>query len=85
MKGPGQARENKDRGLDCQSDLESDFVAIVDTAIGKGWSHNEALNALFELARNHLIMCQALDEEQRNILARMKELESNGAGRKVHH
>jgi hypothetical protein len=85
MKGPKHERDYEDRGLDCQFDLEPEFVALVDTAISAGWPHVEALNGLFELARSHLIMCQALDEEQRKILAKMKELEANGAGRRAHH
>ncbi len=83
MKGPRHERDYEDRGLDCQFDLEPDFSALVDTAMAAGWSHIEALNGMFELARNHLIMCQALDEEQRKILAKMKELETKGNSRRV--
>lgn len=85
MKGPKHERDYEDRALDCQFDLEPDFCRMVDTAIAAGWSHVEALNGLFELARNHLIMCQALEEDQRRILEKMKELEAMGSGRTVHN
>lgn len=85
MRGPRHQREYEDRGIDCQADLEDDFTALVDKAMASSWSHVEALNGLFELARNHLIMCHAIDEEQRSILVKLKELEGKGGGRKAHH
>lgn len=85
MKGPRYERGYEDRGLDCQMDMESDFSVLVDAAMANGWSHVEALNGLFELARNHLIMCQVLDEEQRHILQRLKDLETTNSSRKRHN
>lgn len=75
MKGPRHLGNYPDRDLDCQFDLEDEFVKLTDIGEQAGWVRVEVLHALFELARNHLIGSQALGEEDQHIMERMRELE----------
>ncbi|MBK3745824.1 hypothetical protein G3A39_42460 [Paraburkholderia aspalathi] len=75
MKSPRHLGNYPDRDLDCQFYLEDEFVRLTDLGESAGWVRVEVLNALFELARNHLISSQALNEDDQRIMERMREIE----------
>jgi hypothetical protein len=54
MKSPRLPPDHEDRLIDCQEQMEDDFVAIVDRARAAGWDHREVLAALAHLAINHI-------------------------------
>ena len=52
MKGPKHSEEYADRFIDCEFDLEADFLAVLDRAEAVGWGRAEAIAAIISLADN---------------------------------
>lgn len=51
---PLQHPNHPDRGIDCQTAAEDEFLALTERIEAAGWSGDEAAAALFALAKNHV-------------------------------
>lgn len=49
---PRKPEEYPDRDLDCQMAMEEHFQVLIDAAESSGWTREEAIDAVAELARN---------------------------------
>ena len=67
IRGPRKLGNYPDRDIQCQEALEDSFVALTDRAVAAGWVQIEALQALFELAKNHLMRDFATEVDEDNI------------------
>lgn len=71
---PRQITPYPDRDLDCQMALEDSFQAIVTKAQRSGWTRTEAIEAMRELAFNHLAAEEEnLKTEAAILLAQLQE------------
>jgi hypothetical protein len=50
VKEPLRSDEYPDRFLDCQEALMPGFLVLLESAVASGWTENEAIAALIELA-----------------------------------
>ncbi|MEA1844734.1 hypothetical protein [Agrobacterium tumefaciens] len=50
VKEPLRSDEYPDRFLDCQEALTPGFLVLLESAVASGWTENEAIAALIELA-----------------------------------
>lgn len=50
VKEPLRSDEYPDRFLDCQEALVPGFLVLLESAVASGWTENEAIAALIELA-----------------------------------
>jgi hypothetical protein len=60
MRGPGKGASTKRRSLQCQADLELEFLSFVTRAMGAGWTHTDVCSALVDLADNQILAHAAL-------------------------
>lgn len=56
---PDIPRDDPDRFIRCQEAMHIGFAAFVDRAVAVGWSADEVLTAIVELADNHALMLAA--------------------------
>jgi hypothetical protein len=72
MRGPKQVTGTSDRVLECQRDLELNFLNFMAEALTVGWSHAQVCLAMMNLTDNH-VLAQAVgthaNEELLRVLA----------------
>lgn len=68
--GPSPDAYGSKRILDCRKDLQPIFLALIDKAIGAGWSKTDVITALTELAHTFLLEQTANEQAERALEAR---------------
>jgi hypothetical protein len=61
LTGPHKLGPYPDRHLDCQENLETSFLTLVNKAEAAGWVRIEIYSALIELIENHAIADHTLE------------------------
>lgn len=67
IRGPRKLGDYPDRDIHCQEAIEDAFIALTDRAVDAGWVQFEVLQALSELAKNHLMRDLATEVDEDNI------------------
>ncbi|AIK40847.1 hypothetical protein [Brucella anthropi] len=67
IRGPRKLGDYPDRDIHCQEALEDAFIALTDRGVDAGWVQIEVLQALHELAKNHLMRDFATEVDEDNI------------------
>jgi hypothetical protein len=65
VKEPLRSDEYPDRFLDCQEALMPGFLVLLESAVASGWTENEAIAALIELADSRWLSNGENNELQR--------------------
>jgi len=65
VKEPLRSGEYPDRFLDCQEALMPGFLVLLESAVASGWTENEAIAALIELADSRWLSNGENNELQR--------------------
>lgn len=69
VKEPLRSDEYPDRFLDCQEALMPGFLVLLESAVASGWTENEAIAALIELADSRWLSNGENNELQRVLTA----------------
>ena len=74
MNKPRQTGSYPDRRIDCQFAMEGRFLELIDDAEDAGWSAEEAVAALIDLADNHVLGLKANEDTDRQIREALERL-----------
>ncbi|WP_235942988.1 hypothetical protein [Ochrobactrum soli] len=74
IRGPRKLGDYPDRDIECQEALEDAFVALTDRGVDAGWVQIEVLQALLELAKNHLMRDLATEVDEDNIASVIRSM-----------
>lgn len=77
IRGPAKLGDYPDRDIHCQEALEDAFMELTERGVQSGWVQIEVLQALLELAQNHVMRDLATESDEYNIATVIRSLRKN--------